>query len=212
MPASSPDDARFDPSDEEILAAARSVRDGAGVPGLADYVERLFFVSDASTLDHAKLRFLFGYWNEARARSPQGRVAKQAIDVVELKVALGNLLLLDVERDGLDARYRVYGTNVADHAGRDWTGYRVSEMNREARTPVALLYRACYRAVWESLQPLYSRHKSLPYLGAKAWQRLILPLCDADGRCVQFLVGNLPVEPKPLSYEERADIRKLHRR
>lgn len=212
MPASSPDDARYDPPDREILAAAGSILAGKGLPALADYVERLFFVSGPGELEHPKLRFLFDYWEAARARSPEGRVAKQAIDVVELKVAMGNLLLLDAEREGLDARYRVYGTNVADHAGRDWTGYRVSEMNREARTPVALLYRACYRAVWESLRPLYSRHKSLPYLGAKAWQRLILPLSDAQGRCVQFLVGNIPVEPTRLSYEERVEIRKLHRK
>jgi hypothetical protein len=186
----SPSDYPTDPTDRQILDAAASIARGDGVPGLGDLVERLHFVEREAQLDNAKLRFLFGYWQAIRARKADGLVAKSDIDIVELKGAMGNLLLLDVEREGLDAVYRVYGTGVAEQAGRDWTGWRVSDMNRQARTPLALLYRACYRAVYETLEPLYSCSKSPPWL--------------------QFLVGNIPVEPRPLSYEERQAIRKKH--
>lgn len=210
MTDSSPGGPFEDPSDEQILAASAGIVRGEGLPALGDYVERLEFVDNEQQLENAKLQFLYRYWDAIRARKADGRVAKGDIDIVELKVALGNLLLLDVEREGLDAVYRVYGTGVADQAGRDWTGWRVSEMNRQARTPLALLYRACYRAVYESLRPLYSVSKSPPWLPAKAWQRLILPVCGADGRCRQFLVGNIPVAPRTLTYDERQAIRRKH--
>lgn len=119
-------------------------------------------------------------------------------------------MLIEVEREGLDGIYRVYGTGVAEQAGRDWTGWRVSEMNRQAKTPLALLYRAGYRAVYETREPLYTFSKSPPWLPPKAWKRLILPLCGADGRCLHFLVGNIPVAPKSLSYDERMTIRRRH--
>ncbi len=210
--ASPPPAAYRDPSDAEVLSAAAAVVRGETSPALAPYVEQLCFLEAGELppdhpLQDRKLRFLFGYWARIAARKPDGTVAKADIDIVELKSALGNLLLLDVERDGLDAVYRVYGTGVADQAGRDWTGYRVSQMNRESQTPLALVYRACYRAVWERRQPLYNRCKSPPWLPAKAWQRLILPLTDGTGRCSQFLVGSVPVDPKPLSYEDRKRIR-----
>lgn len=210
MPGASQSDFPTDPPDPQILDAAASIARGHGVPALGSLVERLYFVENAAQLDNAKLHFLFGYWQAIRARKADGLVTKSDLDIVELKSAMGNLLLLDVEREGLDAVYRVYGTGIADQAGRDWTGWRVSEMNRQAKTPLALLYRACYRAVYDTLKPLYSRSKSPPWLLASAWERLVLPICDADGRCRQFLVGNIPVEPRPLSYEERQAIRKQH--
>lgn len=177
---------------------------------LGSYVESVYFVSRPEDLENAKLRFLFEYWSGIRARRDDGLVTKGDIDIVELKTALGNLMLLDVERGGLDAVYRVYGTSVAEQAGRDWTGYRVSEMNRKAKTPLALMYRACYRAVHDTRRPLYSSNKSPPWLPARAWQRLILPICSPAGLCMQFLVGNIAIEPKPLTYEDRAKIRKFH--
>ncbi|SMF51423.1 PAS domain-containing protein [Tistlia consotensis] len=210
MSESSPGEICYDPSDAQILSAAAAVVAGDALPALGDYVERVFFVERPEDLEHPKLRFLYGYWSGLAARKPGGRVARQDVDVTELKVALGNLLLLDVEREGLDAVYRVYGSGVADQAGRDWTGWRVSEMNRQARTPLALLYRACYRAVWETGRPLFSLSKSPPWLPARAWQRLILPLFGPDGDCRAFLVGNVPVEPRHISYEDRQKIRKRH--
>lgn len=210
MPAPPPSGSFHDPSDDEILAAARSIVEGRGGAGLGECVESVFFVSGSADLGDRKLRFLFDYWSAIRAGSERGLVTMADIDVADLKLALGNLMLLEAERDGLDAVYRVYGTNVADQAGRDWTGYRVSEMNRVARTPVALLYRACYRAVFETLKPLYSSNLSPPWLQARAWQRLILPICSPEGRCLRFLVGNIAVEAKALSYEDRQRIRRFH--
>lgn len=200
-----------DPSDEEILAASRCIIFSEPCPALGDHVERLDVVAQREDIGNQTLRHLYDYWEGKKSHAVESVVVKDDIDVVDLRKALGNLMLLDVERDGLDAVYRVYGTGIADQAGRDWTGYRVSEMNRRTKTPLALLYRACYRAVFETKSPLYSCHKSPPWLAAKAWERLILPLCDPAGHCIQFLVGNIPLQPQYLSYEDRQKIRRAHR-
>ena len=47
---------------------------------------------------------------------------RKDIDVLELRQAIGNIMMLDVLEDGFDARYRVYGTGVVEYVGHDWTG------------------------------------------------------------------------------------------
>ena len=164
-------------------------------------VERIAWINRPEQLEEPKLAFLLTHWQDLAARRG-GLPDRHDIDVLDLVPAIGNLMVLEVERDGFDAIYRVYGTGVAQRAGRDWTGHRVSEMGRITRTPTALLYRTCYRAVYRRPEPLFSEHVSAQWVSSNAWRRLILPLADGGTGCARFLVGNLPVGRRLLSDAE----------
>lgn len=208
------DTAWIDPSEPAIEAAAEAILAFSGpvAPEVATAVDacvqRIDWLDGPGQLDEPKLAFVLAHW-QALAATRGGIPDRSDLDVLDLVPAIGNLLMLEPERDGFDAVYRVYGTAIADRAARDWTGFRVSEMNRTTRTPAALLYRACYRAVFRRPGPLFTEHLSPSYLGVHAWRRLILPLADGDRPCARFLVCNIPVGRRPLSDE---DLEELQRR
>lgn len=196
-----------DPTDAMIEMAAGLILAADGeVPGeIVRTVDpdglRIAWVTRPDQLAEPKLAFLLEHW-QGLADASGGVPDRSDLDVLDLVPAIGNLMMLEAERDGFDALYRVYGTGVADRAGRDWTGHRVSEMNRITRTPAALLYRACYLAVYRRQAPLFSEHASARWLGVCTWRRLILPLASPGARCSRFLVGNLPVGARVLSEQE----------
>lgn len=196
-----------DPSDQAIEAAAERI---LGFPAAVDRgivkdidpdATEITWIERPDQLDEPKLAFLLEHWR-ALADKAGGIPDRSELDVLYLVPTIGNLMMLEAERDGFDAVYRVYGTGVADRAGRDWTGYRVSEMNRITRTPAALLYRSCYRAVSRRPAPLYTEHASAKWLGVYTWRRLILPLSQDGIACARYLVGNLPVGQRVLSKQE----------
>ncbi len=202
-----PTDPAIEEAAERLLAFAGPV-DPQALAAIDPRIQAIAWVDRPDQLEEEKLGFLLEHWQNL-ARAAGGIPDRRDIDVLDLIPAIGNLMVLEAERDGFDAIYRVYGTGVADRAGRDWTGHRVSEMNRITRTPAALLYRACYRAVFRRQAPLYTEHASPQWVGANSWRRLILPLSDGDIPCARFLVGNLPVGRKLMS---PADIEAQQRR
>lgn len=135
-----------------------------------------------------QLRFLLRYWTEKRAAADMPPVS--AIDPIEMRPALGYIMLLDVLDGGADFRYRLYGTQIVDRTGTDWTGRTVSEMAAQAYT--GLFYGAIYRAVIARRQPVATITASPRYVAATQWSRIVLPLAGADGQVVRFLVGNVP--------------------
>ncbi len=150
-----------------------------------------------------RLVLLLNRWNQLRGDALMPPVV--AIDPVELAPALGYIMLLDVVEDCYDCRYRLYGTGISAHAGRDWTGALVSEMNRRTGTNVALFYRAGYRAIYRRPTPMYTWHRSPRWITAASWRRLILPFAGPDGAVARFLVGNIPGDLHYLSDEEQAE-------
>ncbi len=192
-----------EPSDRDSDEAAGWIVSDTLEARFGEQLTRIFRVTDASQLPEPKLAFLFDYW-QSIARRDGGKPRHRHIDVLDMVPAIRNLMLLDVRRQGFDARYRVYGTGIAEIGGRDWTGFSVSQMNEATRTSLSLMYRSCYRAVYLSQKPLYTEHTSPIWLAAKAWRRLILPLFDDDGGCAQFLVGNIPVDTAVLGTADRA--------
>lgn len=211
------DDGWVEPTDPAIEASADAVLGFRGevAPGVLATIDpdalRIAWIERPEQLEEAKLGFLLRHWQELAAKR-NGMPERADIDVLDLVPAIGNLMLLEVEREGFDAIYRVYGTDVADKAGRDWTGHRVSEMNRITRTPAALLYRTCYRSVYRRPEPLFSEHASAKWLGVYAWRRLILPLALDGAACARFLVGNIPVGQRALSEREIAEQQQRVRR
>ena len=184
-----------EPTLEEVEASACRIIDGGLTPEFDHLLGLIAFVSPDLEIPEHKLAFLYGYWNtirETRGRLPM----RKDIDVLELREAIGSIMMLDALDDGFDARYRVYGTGIAEYAGKDWTGATVSEMCRKTSTPIALLYRACYLAVYRTLRPVYTENISPSWLAPRVWRRMILPYTDDDGVCAGFMVGNIPVEPR----------------
>lgn len=178
----------------------RSICDGA----------RIAWVDDPGMLSEPKLAFLLRHWQSLRG--PDGSVPdRHAVDALDLVPAIGNLMVLEAERDGFDAIYRLYGTAIATDAGRDWTGFRVSELNRATKAPASLLFRACYRAVSLRPAPLFTEHAPPSFLGVGLWRRLILPLADGDIRCARFLVGTIATDVRVRSGAERAEVKRRSR-
>jgi hypothetical protein len=71
---------------------------------------------------------LQAYW--ARKCRPDGRLPGRAdIDPIEMRFALGHLLLVDVERGAPPRfRHRLVGTHIVERAGYDATGRYVDEI------------------------------------------------------------------------------------
>lgn len=112
-----------------------------------------------------------------------------------LRPALGYILLIDVEDDGWDGRFRLYGTKVAEMYGEDMTGRRVSDIDGGKYS--TQLFRALYRAVTVRRQPVFSHHRPPEHVSVTAWKRLILPLAGTDGQVSRFLSVNLPGAWRP---------------
>ncbi|MFY7781801.1 MAG: PAS domain-containing protein [Tagaea sp.] len=147
-------------------------------------------------------RSLLSYW---RANSTSDApMRRSALDPIALRDVMGYLLLLHADETGLDFEFRVYGTEIAQIAGRDWTGWTVGAMSLKTRSQLGDFYRAVYVACALSRQPIFTEHDSPPWLSAKSWRRLIVPLIDDAGAPSWFLVANQPYEIRPLGNEAHA--------
>lgn len=197
-----------DPTDAEIEQVAGGIIDGSWPDLLPPGVDEICWIDEAWVPDEASHGVLMEYWRKQKAAREDGLFTTEMVDPVSIREILKNIMLLDVERGGLDARYRVYGTGISGVVGRDWTGHLLSEMNRSVKSNQALFYRACYRAVVRNAAPLFTHHQPLSWIDANAWQRLILPVHDADGSgVVRFLVCNVPTKGRSLTSEEWVRLR-----
>src|SRR3546814_18454171 len=74
---------------------------------------------------------------------------------MQMRPALGHIMLLDVLDGGADYRYRVYGSEIAQRAGFDMTGKCTSEL--PTGSLASLFFIAVYQAVLLRPQPVYPR-------------------------------------------------------
>jgi hypothetical protein len=137
----------------------------------------------------AQLRFLQRYWRERAASRPAPHMRE--IDAMDMKPALGFIVLLDVIEGGNDFRCRLFGSSVAAVSGFDMTGKRVSE--HKASPYVVTFFLASYRAAYRRGEPLYTVHRPPVAVHTNAWHRLMLPLHDDEGRVGRFLSCNVPL-------------------
>jgi len=136
------------------------------------------------------LWFLLDHWNGLRGAAAAPPMA--ALDPVDLRQALGYVLLIDPLDDGADFRYRLYGSLIATVSGADLTGKRVSE--HHASGHVVDFSLAGYRAAYLRAEPLYTLRHPARAVHTRSWERLVLPLLAKDGRVGRFLVGNVPTD------------------
>lgn len=148
---------------------------------------------DLESTDEPGFKRLIAYW---RGKRRDGRLpARRDIVPVDLKPILAQLLLVDVEREPLDFRYRLAGTSSYDIFGFDLTGKRVRDIEP----------REWAETVWESLatvvrtgQPQYVRLDfEMPDGRGRSYRVLRLPLAD-DGRTVDciLLMSDFGLRPR----------------
>ncbi|HUA54026.1 MAG TPA: PAS domain-containing protein [Candidatus Sulfotelmatobacter sp.] len=138
------------------------------------------------------LRRLYADWR-ARLR---GRLmpARRDFDILDLKYIVGDLQLLQVERDPLRFRFRVHATNATARIGFDLTGRTVDDYpDPEYRAMVHNLY----AGVVEARRPRRVMQASyeLPSVILR-WEGVILPLSD-DGETVNMLMVGLHLLDAP---------------
>lgn len=193
------------PTDAEVRKAASSILDGRFRTQFGCDVHQICFVEEMEGLPEPKLAFLYKLWLE-KTDPKTGLHNRASFDMLSMLPAVGNIMILDVLRNGFDARYRLFGTEISVETSRDWTGYTVSEMSQVTHHDLALMHRSTYLAVYEANRPLYSEHLAPVRLGGKIWRRLILPVSYSEETCEQFIVGNIPVSSIPADSERKGGL------
>lgn len=151
---------------------------------------RIVWSPHVEELGQPQLRFLLTYWRGLRDEA--GRVDAGVVDALDMRPALGYIMLLDVLDGGADFHYRLYGSIIARHSSFDMTGRCLSTLR--ADQGVGAFFRIVYRAALARPEPIYTEHAPPPSIRVKLWYRLILPLVDDGGAVRRFLVGNVPGE------------------
>lgn len=141
----------------------------------------------AEDVPDPRLAQLLEYWRSLRVGG-QDIPSAGAIDPLDMKFALGYLLLSDVIENGDDFRYRVYGSLVARLCENDLTGRCPSEFGDARSTYIV----ATYKAAMIRREPLYMVFPAIVPIDVKVWRRLVLPLAGADGEIVRFLAAMIP--------------------
>lgn len=150
---------------------------------------------DPEALPKDGLQFLLKHWRGMAGECSVPSVS--ALDPLDLRPVLGNVILIDVVDDGGDFRYRLYGTKIAHVSSADKTGCRMSEID----TLAAQFFYVVYRAVLLRPEPIYTYHHPTGTTNFRSWHRVILPLANASGEIVRFLVGCYP-DPKSAELDD----------
>lgn len=143
-------------------------------------------------LTSEKLRFLFRYWSGLPRSGAGPRVDR--IDPLDMRPALGNIMLVDVVEGGRDFRYRLYGSVLAEVSGLDMTGKLVSEHHASLYAIEFTL--AAYGAVLLRPDPVFTTRMPAGAMHTAEWHRLVLPLVDEAGTVSRFLVGMVLIPRK----------------
>ena len=138
---------------------------------------------DIATNPYPDLQRVHDYWSAKR----QGRLAprRQDIDPIDLVEVLPRVMLIDIEREPLDFRYRLTGTGICALHGTDPTGTRPRDLRPRA---YGALIDSHYRAAVMRRAPML--HLIMLDGGdpSRAYARLLLPLSE-DGAEITMLVS-----------------------
>lgn len=112
------------------------------------------YVSDPAVCRSERIASFHAHW---RALSREGALpARDAIDPMNIKPLLPNILIMDIEPSPLRVRYRLIGTAIAEISRRDITGRYLDTLQfdhpRERAT-----FEAGYRLLLESRAPVFGR-------------------------------------------------------
>ncbi len=130
---------------------------------------------------------VFAYW---RARAGANSIpARGDIDpIIDLRHLVQHLFLVDVERDPLRFRFRLVGTEIVNHVGKDMTGKYLDELvEYDAQyARVKPDYETTVKFRTATISPVrFLTKDSKHYIN---YERLLLPLSE-DGREVDMILG-----------------------
>ena len=132
------------------------------------------------------------YWD--RKRGDRRMPARRDIEPTEIADLLPNIVLVDVERDPLDFRYRLIGTAITARLARDYTGSSFSSLPHQQ--PGSRVWETAVRIIAER-EPVFS---DIPYVGPDRWVRgygdVYMPLSEDDDR-VNMIFGVVQFETGP---------------
>jgi hypothetical protein len=161
-------------------------------PGIQDlpWREREYLeaavVATGDDLDQPLLRALYEYWDDKRAVRPLP--ARADIDPTEIPRLLPHLILIDVQHEPLDLRYRLVGTHIVRANGGELTGCRVRDLQV---TGVGQLFDA-YAEVVSDATPRLLRGAHRAVTGAlRRFDRLVLPLAAEERQPNMLLCGSI---------------------
>lgn len=86
-----------------------------------------------------------------------------------------------------DLRYRIFGSRLAESAGRDWEGATVGDIARASRCLGPIMVRAVYNLARGRRIPVYTRHARAQSRRVDEWHRVVLPFRVSDQSDVRFL-------------------------
>jgi hypothetical protein len=133
---------------------------------------------------HADIHALYAYWDGKRAG--RSMPARADLDPVDIAGLMPQVFMVDVDGEGRDLTYRLFGTGLVMLFGRDLTGQRVGE---GLLTHAAEEARARYRGIVRDRRPFYHQARLRePRNDFTDVERLILPLSPNDVR-VDMLIG-----------------------
>lgn len=136
-----------------------------------------------------KLGFLLQYWKGLRRGSNLPRTSD--IDPLEMRLALGHVMLIDCIDGGRDFRYRLYGSLLVGVSGFDMTGRLLS--NHGASVWVIEFSLATYRAALLRQEPVFTSRSPIGAQYTSQWHRVAMPLVDETGAVVRFLAATVPL-------------------
>lgn len=174
------------------IAGLRAVFAGMGARGPS-----VVWRPEVAALTAQQHRFLLRYWEDLRGTRPMPEAGE--IDAMEMRPALGYIILMDPVEGGRDFRYRLFGSIVAAVSDFDMTGQLASSLKASAY--VAEFAIAAYRATLSRGEPMLTEHGPPAAVYTATWHRLVLPLGDGQGNVARLLVGMVPMthDGKPVT-------------
>jgi hypothetical protein len=137
---------------------------------------------DLADAPYPDLKRALAYWTVKRQE--HFAPVKKAMDPIDLVEVLPRIMLIDVELDPLDFRYRLAGTGICDTHRTEPTGTRPRDL--EPQSYGRLIHRHYCEAV-ESRTPILHLIVLDTFDRSRAYARLLLPLSD-DGLRVTGLM------------------------
>jgi hypothetical protein len=142
-------------------------------------------IDDAAT-GRPELRRLLEYW-QAKRRTLGRLPARADVDPLEMRYALGHLVLADVEHgDPIRFRHRLIGTRIVERAGYDATGLYVDDI---PDSELARWLLGTYASVVATREPVWQSLNGVIGGRATILEILRLPLSSDGGKIDVVLSG-----------------------
>jgi PAS domain-containing protein len=155
----------------------------------------LTWAPDKDGLPSLMMQRFYEAWSEMPSLQPNAVPNVNDFDVFKFRAAMGFMMYMDVIDGGEDFQFRVFGSRVADFIGFDWTGRLVSDLPASPSCRAYLM--TCYRAILQSKQPLYTKHRLRRAEAIVEWERFLVPLCDESQSVSRILGLSVPILISP---------------